>query len=81
LKDLDCIGGDYPVGDLNMDRCVQLTDFGLLASRWRETGRTAYGWCAGADFDKSGAVGFGDLCMLAEHWLEGADQQPEEESA
>jgi len=63
----------YPVGDLNIDCCVDFRDYGLFASEWRQTGCTAYDWCGGADLDKSGDVGSGDLGMLAEHWLEVGD--------
>jgi len=59
------------LGDLDFDQDIDLIDFSIFVSHWREhscnQGNT---WCDNADFDYSGDIGLSDLSLLAEHWLE-----------
>lgn len=59
----------YPVGDLNFDYNVNMTDFSLFALQWSRTDCIAEDWCGGADFDHSGEVNFVDLAAFVMHWL------------
>jgi len=68
---LECI---YPIGDLNLDRYVNILDFSLFALQWLQTGCTAHNWCGGADLDQSGEVSLSDLAVLVSHWLECTDK-------
>ena len=59
-----------PLGDLDIDNTVILTDFSLLAAQWGRMDCSAPAWCGGADFDHSGSVDAADLALFAAHWLE-----------
>lgn len=59
-----------PVGDLNADCRADMSDFGLLASWWSETGCAEPGWCGGADLNQDGKVSLADVAILTSHWLE-----------
>lgn len=51
-------------GDANLDRKVDVTDLGVLASNWQSS---AAGW-AGGDFTGDGLVDVSDLGELATNW-------------
>ncbi|UCG56499.1 MAG: carboxypeptidase regulatory-like domain-containing protein [Phycisphaerales bacterium] len=59
-----------PVGDLNADCRVHMSDFGVLASWWAETGCAEPGWCGGADLNQDAKVSLADVAILTSHWLE-----------
>jgi len=59
-----------PIGDLNLDHYVNMTDFSLFASQWSQTDCIAKNWCGGADFDHSNYVNMADLAVFVSHWLE-----------
>ena len=50
---------------------VDFQDFAALASKWPEVDCNEPDWCSRADIDFSGDVGFSDLKILTENWLEG----------
>ncbi len=50
---------------------VDFQDFAALASKWREVDCSEPDWCGRADINFSGGVGFSDLQILIENWLEG----------
>jgi len=61
-----------PDPDINGDGVVNFGDYSIIAARWKET-LLDVSWFEGADLDLSGIIGLGDLYILCEHWLEGAD--------
>ena len=62
--------GDTCEADISGNHEVDLADFALLASHWRDSG---CGDCDGADLDGEGDVDFGDLDILVENWLAGVE--------
>jgi hypothetical protein len=52
------------LGDANLDREVDVSDLGILASDWQQTDRTF----SDGDFDYNGSVDVNDLGILATHW-------------
>jgi len=65
-SDRDGVGNvcdpDFP--NLYVIDRIDFKDFAVLARAWSQKGDTLV-----ADLDKNGAVGFGDLAILAENWL------------
>ena len=57
------------MGDLNVDCDINLIDFELFASRWKDVGCNEPEWCGWADVDRDGKVDFLDLDLLCENWL------------
>jgi hypothetical protein len=57
-----------PDGDANLDRQVDVSDLGVLASNWQSFGGYAQG-----DFDRSGFIDISDLGILASNWQADAD--------
>ena len=57
-----------PVGDINLDCRVDLTDFAWFAPNWMDT---ACGVCGGADLTGDGNVRLDDLQEFANNWLAG----------
>jgi glycoprotein endo-alpha-1,2-mannosidase len=55
------------LGDLDHDYHVDMEDFSLFALWWMDMDCHE---CGGSDLDANGAVGFGDLVLLCQHWLE-----------
>lgn len=54
---------DSNLADLNEDNSVDYTDVTLLVDKWLDEGLLA------EDIDRSGTIGFGDFCMIADSWL------------
>jgi hypothetical protein len=52
------------LGDANLDRKVDISDLGILATNWQKSDRTF----SGGDFDYDGDVDVNDLGMLATGW-------------
>jgi hypothetical protein len=61
----------WPVADVDMNREVNFTDYGMYAGNWLDDTCSAPDWCGGTDFDQSGRVDFGDFAILARYWVEG----------
>jgi hypothetical protein len=57
--------------DLELDNNVDFFDYSMLAQQWGESNCSKPDWCGRADIDRSGAVGWTDLKVLAENWLRG----------
>jgi len=55
-------------GDMNNDGCVDMSDFGRFAVRWKQSD---CGTCGGADLDRDNRVDLRDLMILALNWLGG----------
>ncbi|UCG55588.1 MAG: hypothetical protein JSU70_12045 [Phycisphaerales bacterium] len=74
-----CEGTNYPVlrwqipiGDLRCPDGVNMIDFSRFAQRWLDSFCSpANDYCGGIDLDASGHVGFDDLSILTDNWLEG----------
>jgi hypothetical protein len=74
-----CEGMNYPVlqwqiptGDFLCPDGVNFIDFSFFAEHWLENNCTAInGYCSGTDLDQSGFVGYSDLAIFSENWLEG----------
>ncbi|MBA7666402.1 hypothetical protein ES703_74482 [subsurface metagenome] len=49
---------------------VNLRDFAIFASYWRDDTCQQSNWCGGSDFDRSRTIDFADLRIFAEYWLE-----------
>ena len=58
------------LSDMTNDGRVDLVDFAYLAAIFGEHGSQLY-----SDFDHNGEVGYGDLGLLVEDWLETTDWQ------
>ena len=58
--------------DINDDGVVNFGDYNILAAHYGETQADA-GWLPEVDLDLSGGIGLGDLYILCEHWLDGAN--------
>jgi len=56
---------------IDSNDAVDFQDFAALASEWLEVDCGEPDWCGRADIDYSGDVGFSDLQILTENWLEG----------
>jgi 1,4-alpha-glucan branching enzyme len=54
--------------DINLSGMVDFRDMSVLADYWMES-CDSWDACGGADFDMSGAVGFGDLYRFLGEWL------------
>jgi hypothetical protein len=74
-----CDGMNYPVllwqipaGDFLCPDGVDFVDFAFFATHWLDgTCNQANYYCQGTDLDNSGSVGFADLEILADNWLNG----------
>jgi hypothetical protein len=74
-----CEGRSYPIfwwqvptADVRCPDGVNWIDFVRFSMQWEHNDCGAVNWnCDWADFDESGDVGFPDLAILAEEWLEG----------
>ncbi|MHC4424539.1 MAG: GLUG motif-containing protein [Planctomycetota bacterium] len=74
-----CEGMNYPVLQWQIPICdylcpdgVDFIDYAFFTSHWRdEMCNPANYYCQGTDLDHSGSVGFDDLEIFADHWLEG----------
>jgi hypothetical protein len=64
------------IADLNVDGRVNLKDFAIIASHWREVGCADPNWCDGADLNKEGNVDTNDLILFLSYWLEIAQVSP-----
>ena len=63
-----------PLGDMDDDDDVDLSDFALLSSRWLATDCSSTNdWCQGADIDQINDVDWGDLFLLSYYWLTGVE--------
>jgi hypothetical protein len=70
FSDVSCCGDykhPYPVGDLNKDCRVNLSDFAILAAQWLQIPGKPSADIAPPDGD--GIVNMQDLFVLAENWL------------
>lgn len=54
--------------DFNKDGFVNLGDFAVLASYWRETGYSDPSQCEGADLDGDGSIDMNDLRLFTDYW-------------
>jgi hypothetical protein len=59
-----------PMGDVTGDCWIDFADFSFFTLRWLEADCVDPDWCGGLDFDKSGAIDWLDLKILANEWLE-----------
>jgi hypothetical protein len=74
-----CEGMNYPVLQWQIPICdylcpdgVDFIDYAFFTSHWRdEMCNPANYYCQGTDLDHSGSVGFNDLEIFTDHWLEG----------
>ena len=74
-----CDGTNYPVllwqipaADFLCPDGVDFIDFAFFATHWLDDMCNAANYyCEGTDFDNSGSVGFTDLEILADNWLNG----------
>jgi hypothetical protein len=57
-------------GNLNLDNQINLQDFAILSSYWQNNCNASNNWCDYSDFDLSGSVGFEDLMVIVNKWLE-----------
>ncbi|UCG54138.1 MAG: hypothetical protein JSV32_05945 [Dehalococcoidia bacterium] len=71
---LQALGELMIPGDLNLDGCVDFSDFARFARNWCAYGCTRCSWCDGADINHSGEVNNYDLEMVAQYWLQGINQ-------
>jgi hypothetical protein len=62
-----------PEGDVDDDWDVDIEDFAVLSSWWREPNCAGSDNCGGADVDGSDTVDLGDVRIQAENWLVGVD--------
>lgn len=58
--------------DIYYDGKIDLLDFAVIGSNWMKEGCVEPTYCDGVDIDHSGIVDRGDVCIIAEHWLEGS---------
>jgi hypothetical protein len=74
-----CPGTNYPVlqwqipiADFRCPDGVSFVDFAFFAGHWLDKDCNAANYyCRGTDLDHSGSVGFSDLEIFADYWLEG----------
>ena len=74
-----CDGMNYPVllwqipaADFRCPDGVDFIDFAFFAQHWLDgMCNAANYYCQGTDFDNSGSVGFADLEILSDNWLNG----------
>ena len=59
-----------PTRDFNNDTSVDLRDFAVFASCWQVADCTDPKFCVRADLDTDGDVGFSDLILFGDYWLE-----------
>jgi hypothetical protein len=77
IFDLKLLAGQWLAEELNLEYdlfpdeelIINLPDFATFASYWQDQNCPQSNWCDGGDFDRSGAVDFADLMILADHWL------------
>jgi hypothetical protein len=60
-----------PRGDITDDWYVDGEDFSEFSGHWLESNCAVSGDCYGVDIDGDGEVGFADLQILVDNWLEG----------
>jgi len=60
--------GPVRTRDFNDDGLVNLGDFAILASYWRETGYSDPNQCEGADLDGDGKIDMNDLRLFTDYW-------------
>lgn len=60
--------------DFDADGDVDGADYCVLAQHWLNNNCAGFGWCDGADSDRSGSVNIQDLARFVEYWL--LDIQP-----
>jgi hypothetical protein len=64
-----------PPRDLNLDGCIDSSDFAILADHWFDSiCEEENAWCAGSDLDRNGHVDFIDLEMMVDYWLQGVER-------
>ena len=66
----------YPVGDIDGDCYVNLTDVFILSRHWLVPVCTPDDWCEGADLNQSGRVDLNDFGDLVVSWLDCTDPAP-----
>lgn len=54
--------------DLTADGSVDWPDIAAFSQQWLADDCPTTFWCAGADFNRNGAVGLDDFAFLAKHW-------------
>ena len=54
------------IADINNDRTVDWSDFGIFASYWLDQGQ-----CIPADLNRDNAINWGDFGIFAANWLWG----------
>ena len=59
------LAGNY---DLTMDGSVDWPDVSAFSQQWLADNCLGTAWCAGADFNRNGRVGFDDFALPAQHW-------------
>jgi len=60
-------------GDLDADNDIDIDDFVIFISHWRQTGCGEPDWCDGADLTRNGVVDINDLTLFIDNWLKSAD--------
>jgi hypothetical protein len=60
-------------GDLDADNDIDIDDFVILISHWRQTGCGEPDFCDGADLTRNGVVDINDLTLFIDNWLKSAD--------
>ncbi len=60
---------DPPPVDITGDGEINLLDLAKMAMQWGQSDCANNDWCDVTDLDMSGAVGLGDLAILASEWL------------
>jgi len=62
-----------PDPDVHRDGVIDMLDFADFTSQWLDVNCIGPDWCGRADIDYSGDVGFSDLQILTENWLDGVE--------
>lgn len=60
-------------GDLDADNDIDIDDFVIFISHWRQTGCGEPDFCDGADLTRNGVVDINDLTLFIDNWLKSAD--------
>jgi hypothetical protein len=68
-KSLFAISGVIFSADITADGEINMLDLAKMAMQWGQSDCANNDWCDGTDLDMSGAVGLGDLTILASEWL------------